>query len=59
VSAVLAWEVDYPDGSPLYRGRDIELAHELCHSAPVGSHLIHAAPEVTTTPAPLLSGGEK
>lgn len=58
MSAVLAWEVDYPDGSPLYRGRDIELAEELYYAAPAGSHLVHATPE-TTTPEPQLSGGEK
>ena len=55
MTAVLAWEVDYPDGSVAYRGRDIELAEELYYSAPLGAHLIPALPE----PEPLLSGGEE
>jgi hypothetical protein len=65
VSAVLAWEVDYPDGSVVYRGRDIELAEELYYLAPPGSHLIPAAPEATereATAAParlLLSRGDQ
>ncbi len=58
MSAVLAWEVDYPDGSVLYRGLDIELAEELYHSAPLGAHLIPAAPE-NIAAAQTLSGGDE
>jgi hypothetical protein len=58
VSAALAWEVDYPDGQVVYRGWDIELAEEIYHSAPPGSHLI---PAVSADPASglLLSGGDE
>jgi hypothetical protein len=59
VSAVLAWEVDYPDGSVLYRGTDIELAEELYYAAPTGSHLVPAGPETPGTPGPLLPGGDR
>ena len=59
MSAVRAWEVDYPDGSVLYRGRDIELAENLYYSAPAGSHLVPADPEPPATVTPLLSGGDR
>lgn len=55
----LAWEVDLPDGSPLYRGRDIELAHQLYESAPPGSHLIPAPPETTALSELPLPGGDE
>lgn len=58
-TAVLAWEVDNPDGSVLYRGRDIELAEELYYAAPTGSHLVRAGAEISAIPQPRLSGGDR
>ena len=36
---VLVWEVDDPTGEPLFRG-DLDLAEDIYHSAPAGSHLL-------------------
>jgi hypothetical protein len=38
--ARMCWEIDAPDGTPLYRVEDIDLADDLYHSSPAGSHLL-------------------
>jgi hypothetical protein len=38
--ARMCWEIDAPDGTPLYRVADIDLADDLYHAAPAGSHLL-------------------
>lgn len=45
----VAWEVDGPDGTPIYLGCDIELAWELYHLTPAhsGSHLLPAAAAIS------------
>jgi hypothetical protein len=37
------WEVTTPTGSCRYRGPDLDLADEIYHSAPAGSHLCECA----------------
>lgn len=44
--ARLVWEVDTAAGVPLYRGWDLELAHEVLHALPPGARLYPVQPAV-------------
>lgn len=44
--AQVAWEVDDPQGKPIYLGFDAELASDMYQHAPAGSHLLPAPPSI-------------
>ena len=42
------WEVDAPDGTVVYLGRDLSLAEEIYYRMPLGAHLHTCFPRTPT-----------